>query len=224
MRWPPTWPTTISPPGPAERRSQHMPPIRARSYPVVRLWTSGSSSSLASSGMPRFPDRIGGVDGCSSRRRSSSGRVGPTGFTIVSAIGSVTERLVEGAAGAMRLHVVGSSGTFPAPGRPAAGYVVQQGETRVWCDAGPGTFMIASVRIHPDRRRSGLASASGPLLRPHGGVSRLDIQSDAEGAGSPLCPPVGMGSIGGVRRSGAALLRLPTRLDRGRRHHSVTSR
>lgn len=41
----------------------------------------------------------------------------------------------------MRLHVVGSSGTFPAPGRPAAGYVVQQGDTRVWCDAGPGTFM-----------------------------------------------------------------------------------
>ena len=40
----------------------------------------------------------------------------------------------------MRLHVVGSSGTFPAPGRPASGYVVQQGSTRVWCDAGPGTF------------------------------------------------------------------------------------
>lgn len=41
----------------------------------------------------------------------------------------------------MRLHVVGSSGTFPVPGRPASGYVVEQGETRVWCDAGPGTFV-----------------------------------------------------------------------------------
>ena len=41
----------------------------------------------------------------------------------------------------MRVHVVGSSGTFPAPGRPAAGFVMVQGEIRVWCDAGPGTFM-----------------------------------------------------------------------------------
>lgn len=41
----------------------------------------------------------------------------------------------------MRVHVVGSSGTFPGPGRPAAGYVIEQASTRVWCDAGPGTFM-----------------------------------------------------------------------------------
>lgn len=40
----------------------------------------------------------------------------------------------------MRLHVLGSSGTYPAPGRPASGYLVEQGDTRVWCDAGPGTF------------------------------------------------------------------------------------
>jgi ribonuclease BN (tRNA processing enzyme) len=43
---------------------------------------------------------------------------------------------------------VGSSGTFPAPGRPAAGYIVEQKGTRVWCDAGPGTFM--SLPIDPD--------------------------------------------------------------------------
>lgn len=41
----------------------------------------------------------------------------------------------------MRVQVVGSSGTFPAPGRPASGYVISQGGVRVWCDAGPGTFM-----------------------------------------------------------------------------------
>jgi len=45
----------------------------------------------------------------------------------------------------MRVHVVGSSGTFPAPGRPAAGYVIEQKGTRVWCDAGPGTFMSLPV-------------------------------------------------------------------------------
>ncbi|MGA8040713.1 MAG: MBL fold metallo-hydrolase [Acidimicrobiia bacterium] len=41
----------------------------------------------------------------------------------------------------MRVHVIGSSGTFPSPGRPASGYLIQSGETRIWCDAGPGTFM-----------------------------------------------------------------------------------
>jgi len=41
----------------------------------------------------------------------------------------------------MRVHVLGSSGTYPAPGRPAAGFVVEHGATRVWCDAGPGTFV-----------------------------------------------------------------------------------
>lgn len=41
----------------------------------------------------------------------------------------------------MKVHVVGASGTFPAPGQPAAGLVIEQGGTRVWCDAGPGTFM-----------------------------------------------------------------------------------
>lgn len=48
----------------------------------------------------------------------------------------------------MRVHVVGSSGTFPAHGRPASGYVVEQGGTRVWCDAGPGTFI--SLPVDPD--------------------------------------------------------------------------
>jgi len=48
----------------------------------------------------------------------------------------------------MRVHVVGSSGTFPVAGKPAAGYVVEQGDVRVWCDAGPGTFM--SLPVDPD--------------------------------------------------------------------------
>ena len=61
----------------------------------------------------------------------------------------------------MKLHVVGSSGTYPVPGRPASGYLVEQSGTRVWCDAGPGTFvnlpvdsyMIDAIVIshqHPD--------------------------------------------------------------------------
>ncbi len=48
----------------------------------------------------------------------------------------------------MRLHVVGSSGTYPVPGRPASGYVIEEGATRVWCDAGPGTF--TALPVDPD--------------------------------------------------------------------------
>lgn len=45
----------------------------------------------------------------------------------------------------MRLRVVGSSGTFPAHGRPGSGYLIEQDSTRVWCDAGPGTFVSLPV-------------------------------------------------------------------------------
>lgn len=45
----------------------------------------------------------------------------------------------------MRVHVMGSSGTFPVPGRPASGYLIEQGSTRIWCDAGPGTFTSLPV-------------------------------------------------------------------------------
>lgn len=48
----------------------------------------------------------------------------------------------------MKVHVVGSSGTFPEPGNPASGYVIEHGSTRVWCDAGPGTFM--SLPLDPN--------------------------------------------------------------------------
>jgi ribonuclease BN (tRNA processing enzyme) len=40
----------------------------------------------------------------------------------------------------VRLHVLGSNGTYPSPGRPASGYAVETGDTLVWLDAGPGTF------------------------------------------------------------------------------------
>ncbi len=40
----------------------------------------------------------------------------------------------------VRLHVLGSNGTYQSPGRPASGYVVEHASTRIWMDAGPGTF------------------------------------------------------------------------------------
>ena len=41
----------------------------------------------------------------------------------------------------MRLIVLGSNGTYPTPTRPGSGYLVEQDQTRIWCDAGPGTFV-----------------------------------------------------------------------------------
>jgi ribonuclease BN (tRNA processing enzyme) len=40
----------------------------------------------------------------------------------------------------MRLIVLGSSGGYPAPGSACSGYLVEDGDTRVWVDAGSGTF------------------------------------------------------------------------------------
>ena len=48
----------------------------------------------------------------------------------------------------MKLSVIGASGTFPTPGHPASGYLITQGHTRVWCDAGPGTFV--NLPVDPD--------------------------------------------------------------------------
>lgn len=45
----------------------------------------------------------------------------------------------------MKLSVLGASGTFPTAGHPGSGYLIEQQSTRVWCDAGPGTFVALPV-------------------------------------------------------------------------------
>lgn len=77
----------------------------------------------------------------------------------------------------MRLEVIGSSGTFPAPGNPASGYLISQDDTRVWCDAGPGTFsrlpidsdLIDALVIshqHPDHCSDLMAVSQAWTYRP----------------------------------------------------------
>lgn len=51
----------------------------------------------------------------------------------------------------MRLDVLGSSGTYPAAGQPASGYLLSHGTTRILCDAGFGTFAELTRRMEPDR-------------------------------------------------------------------------
>jgi ribonuclease BN (tRNA processing enzyme) len=49
----------------------------------------------------------------------------------------------------VHLHVLGSSGTYPVAGRPASGYLLQQGSTRVWLDCGPGTYDALCRTLDP---------------------------------------------------------------------------
>lgn len=51
----------------------------------------------------------------------------------------------------MRLHILGSSGGYPAPDNPCSGFLLERGETRIWMDAGTGT-MAAVQRIVPLER------------------------------------------------------------------------
>jgi ribonuclease BN (tRNA processing enzyme) len=41
----------------------------------------------------------------------------------------------------VRLRVLGSTGGWPAPGRPCSGYLLQAAGARVWVDAGSGTLV-----------------------------------------------------------------------------------
>ncbi|HEX7098004.1 MAG TPA: MBL fold metallo-hydrolase [Acidimicrobiia bacterium] len=47
----------------------------------------------------------------------------------------------------MRLTVLGSAGTYPVKGRPASGYLIEHEGTRIWCDAGPGTFTELPIPV-----------------------------------------------------------------------------
>jgi ribonuclease BN (tRNA processing enzyme) len=50
----------------------------------------------------------------------------------------------------MRLTILGSSGTYPAPSNPGSGYLIEAGRTRVWCEAGPGTFAALNRQLDLD--------------------------------------------------------------------------
>jgi ribonuclease BN (tRNA processing enzyme) len=49
----------------------------------------------------------------------------------------------------VRLRVLGSNGAYPTPGHPASGYLIDEGNTLVWIDAGPGTFVALQEVASP---------------------------------------------------------------------------
>jgi len=58
----------------------------------------------------------------------------------------------------MRLTVLGSSGGYPAPGSACSGYLLEDADTRLWIDAGSGTFARMLEHCTPDRLSAVLIS------------------------------------------------------------------
>lgn len=51
----------------------------------------------------------------------------------------------------MKLTILGTSAPYPRPDNPCSGYLVQQGETTVWVDAGTGTLAELQRHVALDR-------------------------------------------------------------------------
>ncbi len=49
----------------------------------------------------------------------------------------------------MRLTILGCNGTYPTPGRPSSGYLIQTDLMTVWLDCGTGTFAALQEHIDP---------------------------------------------------------------------------
>lgn len=100
----------------------------------------------------------------------------------------------------LRLHILGSSGSWPGPGRPASGYQVSDGDTRLVLDLGFGTMeripdpakvdAVVVTHKHPDHCADVLALfhlwAYGdeprwgiPLLAPSSVIDALAAFVDA---------------------------------------------
>ena len=97
----------------------------------------------------------------------------------------------------MELTVLGSSGGCPAPGNPASGYLVGMGDTTIWSDAGPGTFMrlmeytdpgsldaVVISHVHPDHCAD-LVALYGYLAYGPSGTVPIPVFLP-EGASEPL--------------------------------------
>ena len=105
----------------------------------------------------------------------------------------------------MELTVLGSSGTWPGPGRATCGYLVSHDGAHLWLDAGSGTFARLQERIrvdqmtaivishgHPDhfsdmlmcfyaRRYGGLGDPGLPVYSPAGFTDKAALLVAEEG-------------------------------------------
>jgi ribonuclease BN (tRNA processing enzyme) len=130
----------------------------------------------------------------------------------------------------MRLHVLGSSGGYSSPGNPCSGFLLEHGASRIWMDAGNGTFgelqrladftkldALVLSHVHPDHcadfyplyialRYRVEGSLTLPLYAPPGALEALGHLMDGAAKLSETFPlhTVDTGDtveIGGVRLS-----------------------
>lgn len=62
----------------------------------------------------------------------------------------------------VRLRVLGSNGTYPTPGRPCSGFLVEAGDTVLMLDAGPGTVAALQAVGAVERLSALLVSHAHP--------------------------------------------------------------
>ena len=132
----------------------------------------------------------------------------------------------------MRLAILGSSGTWPAPRRPASGYLVERAGTRVVLDLGSGAFAALAGRtdpgnldaivishIHPDHCTDlfpfyhYLAYGPGgktpiPLYAPEGAVEHLAAFVRASAADHPFYGAFAVNTVGEGDRAAVGALQM----------------
>jgi ribonuclease BN (tRNA processing enzyme) len=104
----------------------------------------------------------------------------------------------------VRLHVLGSNGTYPSPGRPASGYAVEHGPTVIWMDAGPGTFTALWDRFDLGSISAVIASHEHPdhCLDLLAAYHALAYGADSHAAIPLYCPGPVVDRVRGFVRAG----------------------
>lgn len=101
----------------------------------------------------------------------------------------------------MRLTILGCNGTYPTPGRPSSGYLIQTDAVTLWLDCGTGTFAAIQDHIDP--------TSIDAIIISHEHVDHcVDVLpfAYARRYGHPVLPAVPVYAPGSVRERLEALI------------------
>lgn len=92
----------------------------------------------------------------------------------------------------LAVTVLGCSGSFPGPGAACSGYLVDDGSTRIWVDAGPGTLANLQRQIALDQLDAIVLSHEHPDHRSDLEGWNVVCQHLLERTGFPVYAPAGL--------------------------------
>lgn len=92
----------------------------------------------------------------------------------------------------LAVTVLGCSGSFPGPGAACSGYLVDDGSTRIWVDAGPGTLANLQRHIGLDQLDAIVLSHEHPDHRSDLEGWNVVCQHLLERTGFPVYAPAGL--------------------------------